>query len=226
MATTVTGTRTRENKRLGGNGLHGPNGKNGNGWRKNGDEDSGPKGFSPDTYRITMWVVLAAIIMMFVALSSAYIVLSGTDNVRPVRMPGMFFLSTGLILTSSFTIEAAKLSFKRSAEERSARWITLTLILGLAFLVSQLIGWKQLAAQGVYFAGHPHSSFFFLFTGLHGVHLLGGILALGYLVVRGFRNWQGSSVKKRKALTDVVSLYWHVMDGLWIWLFLLLLIWK
>ncbi len=226
MATTVTGTRTRESKGVGGPGLRGPNGKNGNGWRKNGAEDSERRGPSPDTYRITMWVVLASIIMMFVALSSAYIVLSGTDNWRPVRMPGMFFLSTGLILTSSVTIEAAKLSLKRRADEKSARWITVTLILGLAFLLSQLAGWRQLAAQGVYFAGHPHSSFFFIFTGLHGIHLLGGILALGYLVVRGFRNWQGTPTIKRKALTDVVSLYWHVMDGLWIWLFLLLLIWK
>jgi len=222
MATTVTGTRTKEKKGIGyGPGLPGPNGKNGNGWRKNGDEDSGKRRFSPEAYRITMWIILAAIIMMFVALSSVYIALPESDNWRPVKMPGMFFLSTAVILVSSATIEAARRSLQQTS---SARWLTVTLILGLAFLVSQLVGWTELRTQGVYFSGHPHSSFFFLFTGLHGVHLLGGILALTYVVARGWRDWKGTVAEKRRAITDVVSLYWHVMDGLWIWLFLLLLI--
>ena len=224
MATTVTGTRTKEKKRVGrGPGLPGPNGKNGNGWRKNGDENSGKRPFQPETYRITTWIILAAIIMMFVALSSAYIVLSGGDNWRPVRMPRMFFLSTALILSSSATIEAARRSLPKT---NSGRWLAVTLILGLAFLISQLLGWQDLRSQGVYLSGQPHSSFFFLFSGLHGVHLLGGVLALTYVVIRGLRDWQGTVAEKRKATTDAVSLYWHVMDGLWIWLFLLLLVWR
>jgi cytochrome c oxidase subunit 3 len=226
MATTVTGTKTKDSKAIvQGPGLPGSNGKNGNGWRKNGDEDSGRK-FSPETYRVTMWVILAAIIMMFVALSSAYIVLSGNDNWRPVRMPGMFFLSTGLILVSSGTMEAARRSLRPTGNQRSARWLTLTLVLGLVFLAAQLIGWRQLAVQGVYFTGQPHSSFYFLFTGLHGLHLIGGILALSYLVTRSLRNWQGTAAAKRKSLIESAALYWHVMDGLWIWLFLLLLVWR
>ena len=227
MATTVTGTRTKERTGLGqrGPGLPGPNGKNGNGWRKGGDDDRRRR-FSPEKYRITMWVVLAAIVMMFVALSSAYIVLSGNDQWRPIRMPKMFFLSTGIILASSATIQMAARSLRQEATGRYARWLAVTLLLGLGFLVSQLLGWRELVAQGVYFRGHPHSSFFFLFTGVHGVHLLGGILALTWLVAQGLRNRDEETGTKRKTLVEVVSLYWHVMDGLWIWLFLLLLVWS
>jgi len=173
-----------------------------------------------------MWVILAAIIMMFVALSSAYIVLSGGDRWQPIRMPGMFFLSTGLILVSSATMETARRSLKQAADRRYARWLALTLLLGVGFVVSQLFGWRQLVTQGVYFSGHPHSSFFFLFTGIHGVHLLGGIVALGDLVARGLRKANEAAGEKKEVLTDVVSLYWHVMDGLWVWLFLLLLLWR
>ncbi len=226
MATTVTGTRTKERTGIKrhGPGFPGSNGKNGNGWRKGGDDGAEPD-FSPEKYRITMWVLLAAIVMMFVALSSAFIVVSGTDQWRPIRMPKMFFLSTAIILLSSATIQTAARSLKQEARRRYERWLFVTLLLGLGFLVSQLLGWRELVAQGVYFSRHPHSTFFFLFTGVHGVHLLGGIFALSYLVARRQQKTDQRRGPKRKALVDVVSLYWHVMDGLWIWLFLLLLVW-
>jgi cytochrome c oxidase subunit 3 len=225
MAITVTGTKPRVDKKVsrGGSGFPGSNGGNGNGWKKNGG--GGPR-FSPQKYRITMWVLLAAIIMMFVALSSAYIVLSSSEQWRPVRMPRVFFLSTGIILLSSITLRTASKSLTEGAVDRYRRWLSLTLLLGLVFLVSQLFGWRELVAQGVYFSGQPHSSFFFLFTGLHGVHLAGGIVALLYLVAYGLRKRPEEFDKKGRALVDAMSLYWHVMDALWIWLFLLLLVWR
>jgi cytochrome c oxidase subunit 3 len=100
------------------------------------------------------------------------------------------------------------------------------LILGLAFLAAQLLGWRELAAQGVYFASHPHSSFFYFFTGVHGVHLLGGILALFYLVMRTRRDRNYLVSERNTTSAEVISLYWHTMDGLWLWLLMLLLIWK
>ncbi len=226
MATTVTSTKTVSKKEigLGGPRVPGPNGKNGNGWRGR-DDEGARRGFSPETYRVTMWVMLAAIVMMFVALSSAYIILSAGDQWRPVRMPRMFFLSTGIILVSSATIRTARRSLKQASEREYTRWLLVTLLLGLSFLVSQFLGWRQLVTQGVYFSGHPHSSFFYLFSGAHGVHVLGGLLALSYLFARALRGWKETAGEKREALTDVVSLYWHFMDGIWIWLFLLLLLW-
>ena len=203
----------------------GPNGdgSNGNGKRK---WFGGEKRFSKDTYRIAVWILLAAIVMIFVALGSAYIFLSGGAQWQPVRMPKAFILSTGLILISSGTIEAARREIHHENSQRYARWLLATLLLGAAFVCSQLVGWKQLVGEGVYLSGNPHSSFFYLFTGAHGIHLLGGMVALSYLALRARKLVFGVSSEKRVAATDAVSLYWHFMDGLWVALFLLLLFWK
>jgi cytochrome c oxidase subunit 3 len=170
-------------------------------------------------------MLLAAIVMVFVALGSSYIFLSGGENWHSVRMPRTFMLSTGLILASSATMETARRHLQRAEVVKYSRWLWLTLLLGFAFVSSQLLGWKQLVKEGVYFSRDPHSSFFYLFTGAHGIHLLGGMTAMSYLVLRG-RRMIGVSADKRLAATDSVSLYWHVMDGLWVALFLLLLIWN
>lgn len=229
MATTVTSTKTAEKRATrsgGGSQFPGPNGKGpkGNGW---GGGKKGPRpGLSPAAYRLTMWVVIAAIMMMFAALSSAYIILSVDAERRLVSMPRMFFLSTGIIMLSSFTIETAKRSLKREHESKYLRWIIATLVLGLVFLAAQLMGWRELAAQGVYFAGHPHSTFFYFFTGVHGVHLLGGIAGLSYLAIRARRQVKQVDDVPNQTSAGLMSLYWHTMDGLWVWLFMLLLIWK
>jgi len=229
MATTVTSTKTaekRETRSGGGSRFPGPNGK---GPKRNGNGDGrrGPRrGLSPEAYRLTMWVVIAAIVMMFAALSSAYIILS-FDAERPrVTMPRMFFLSTGIIILSSFTIETAKRSLKRENESRYRGWTIATLMLGLVFLAAQVMGWRELAAQGVYFASHPHSTFFYFFTAVHGVHLLGGIAGLSFLTIRARRSGRATKVIRRETSAGLMSLYWHTMDALWIWLFLLLLILK
>jgi cytochrome c oxidase subunit 3 len=164
--------------------------------------------------------------MMFVALVSSYIVLSGGEQWQPVRMPRTFTLSTALILVSSATMELARRRLREEDNRRYARWLLVTLVLSLAFVGSQLLGWKRLVAEGVYLSGNPHSSFFYLFTGAHGIHLLGGIVAVSYLAVRARRVLVGVSNEKRLAATDAISLYWHFMDGLWVSLFLLLLLWK
>ena len=212
-----------------GPGFPGPNGNGskGNGWRHK--KDDGPRrGLSLAAYRVMMWLLLGAVVMMFAALSSVYIALSGGDQWQPIRMPRMLILSTGLILTSSVTMSRARRSLKEAVQPgsdiRYRRFLLATLLLGLAFLASQLLGWRQLVADGVYFSGRPHSSFYYLFTGAHGVHLLGGILGLTYLVA-GTSRWSAQA-EKQQTFTDVVALYWHFMDGVWVWLFLLLFFWR
>ena len=168
-----------------GGGFPGPNGKKpgGNGFHGG---DRSKRKFSPATYRITMWVVLAAVVMMFAALSSVYI-MSSPEQRRPIAMPSMFFVSTGLILVSSGTIHRAKRSLQQDRPRAYLRWLLVTLALGIGFLGSQLVGWRELAKAGVYFAGHPRSSFFYFATALHGAHLLGGIGLVLYLVFRRLR---------------------------------------
>ena len=106
------------------------------------------------------------------------------------------------------------------------RWLLATLALGCGFLVSQLIGWRELARAGVYFAAHPRSTFFYIFTALHGAHLIGGIGLLLYLLLRKGRRILPLNDEKNLTWTSIVGIYWHAMDGIWIWLFLLLLIFK
>ena len=179
-------------------------------------------------YRIGIWVGLASIAMMFTSLSSAYIVRSGTAaDWLPLRIPRVMFVSTALILLSSVTIEVARRKLKQSFSQAYSKYLLLTAVLGLAFLGSQLIAWRQLTSQGIYVSSHPHSSFFYLLTGAHGVHIAGGLLALTFLWFRSRRqSHEPAFVAKRQATADAVSIYWHFMDGLWIYLFLLLFLWR
>ena len=224
MATMVTSTKKETDKGIGPGGrFPGPNGKpGGNGWK---GEDGSKRKFSPARYRITMWVLLAAVVMMFAALSSSYIILSSGES-PPVAMPRMFLVSTVLILFSSWTFQRSKRSLQRELTRAHMKWLLLTLALGLGFLVSQFMGWRELARAGAYFAGHPKSTFFYLATALHGVHLIGGIGLLFYLLVRSRKLLLPLNAEKHSTWTGVVGLYWHTMDGIWLWLLLLLLIFK
>src|SRR5258708_3979560 len=227
MATTVTGTKPLTKTGIGG----GPNprGPNGNGSRKrNGHEPAFPDPhWSANRYRIGMWVAMAAILMMFTALSSAYIVRAASSNDwQALRMPRILLLSTALIVISSGTLEAARRKLKEALHSAHKRWLLVTVALGFGFLMSQLLAWRQLVRQGVYVASNPHSSFFYLMTATHGVHLMGGLVALVYLSLRtrrtSARRKNPLAIEKRQAAADAITLYWHFMDFLWIYLFVLL----
>jgi len=227
MAATATGTDKIVDVGLGG----GPRPKNGNGFhRPNGGKDGNdePFRFSPARYRIGVWVAIGSILMLFVALTSAYIVRSASANDwRPIAMPKVLWLSTALIAVSSLTIEVSRRSLKQQQECRYGLWLVLTTVLGLAFLGSQLTAWRQLVRQGVYLASNPYNSFFYLFTAAHGLHLFGGILALSYLLLRTTK--KRSTVDgelRRVGAADAVTIYWHFMDVLWVGLFALLLFWR
>ena len=185
--------------------------------------------FIGNRYRIGMLVSLASIAMLFTSLSSAYIVRSGvTYDWFPIAVPRVMFGSTALIILSSVAIEIARRKLRQSLPGAYSKYLLLGGLLGLGFLVSQLIAWRQLAAQGIYISTHPHSSFFYVLTGAHAVHLAGGLLALTFLFLRSLRppldkpGW----VSKRQAAADAVSIYWHFMGALWIYLFLLLFLWR
>src|SRR5713101_6316845 len=116
-------------------------------------------------YRIGAFVMIAGIVMLFTALSSAYIVRAASaQDWRPLAMPRVLWLSTALIVLSSGAIEAARRNLKRLLNDAYARWLFITTMLGVGFLASQLFAWRQLAGQGVYLASNPHSSFFYLLT--------------------------------------------------------------
>jgi cytochrome c oxidase subunit III len=226
MAATVTSTERVIDAAIGG----GPRSRSGNGFHKNGggSGDDGMPKYSPARYRIGAWVAVASIVMLFTALSSAYIVRSASGNDwHPIVMPKVLWLSTALILISSVTMERSRRSLKQQANEGYGRWLMLTVALGLGFLAAQVIAWRQLIRQGVYMASNPHSSFFYLFTAAHGLHLLGGILALTYLLFRTTHKRDTVEGELRRiGAADAATIYWHFMDGLWVCLFALLFLWK
>ncbi len=226
MATMVSTKPLTKKGAIGGSKLPGPNG---NGSRRDGKgDDFQLPDSSASRYRLGMWVAMAAILMMFTALTSAYIVRAASANdwvTLPV--PPVLWISTALILISSATLETAKRALNRHANSTYRQWLAITSVLGTAFLISQLLAWRQLVRQGVYIASNPHSSFFYLLTATHGLHLAGGLLALLYLLIRRRINQRDeTSVEKRVAAAGAVTLYWHFMDALWIYLFLLLFLWR
>ena len=225
MAATATGTDQVVKAGIGG----GPRPRNGNGFHKNGGGgDDTPLRFSPARYRIGVWMAIGSILMLFVALISAYVVRSASsDDWHRIAAPKVLWLSTALLLTSSFTIELSRRSLKSKNESGYSLWLMNTVILGIAFVGSQLLAWRQLVRQGAYLASNPYNSFFYLFTAAHGVHVLGGLCALAYLVIRtrGRRNSVEAELRRLGA-ADAVTVYWHFMDVLWIGLFMLLTLWK
>jgi len=220
---TKKAARGKGERRAGGNGN--PPQRNGGGF---GGSGSGSEGSSEDRYRIGMWVALAAILMMFTALTSAYIVrAAGASDWKPIAMPRLLWASTALIFVSSITFELARKGLKRNDQQAYGRWLLLTVLFGLGFLCTQFLAWRQLVAQGVYLSSNPHSAFFYLLTALHGLHLLGGIVALDYLLLHAWRRRAPEQIgPRRAAAAGAVAIYWHFMDGLWIFLFLLLFLWR
>jgi cytochrome c oxidase subunit 3 len=186
------------------------------------------KSTAENRYSMGMWVALAAILMMFTSLTSAYIVRAASSNDwRPIAMPRILLLSTAFIIISSASIEIARRKLKSAQKTSYKRWLLLTTALGVGFLGSQLMAWKQLVGQGIYVASNPHSSFFYLLTATHGLHLLGGLLAVSYLLVRTRKlQVNNQAPAGPQAAVGAVTLYWHFMDVLWIYLFLLLFFWK
>jgi cytochrome c oxidase subunit 3 len=183
---------------------------------------------SPDKYRTGMLVALAGVSMFFTGLTSAYVVRAGTWNDwRPVAMPRLLWVSTGIILLSSLSFEGARRALKVGQNVAFKRWLLVTVVLGLGFLATQLMAWRELAAAGVYLASNPHGTFFYVLTAAHGLHLLGGILALDYLLLR---TWRGrreeNGARQRVAVVNAAALYWHFMFGVWVYLFLLLFLWR
>jgi cytochrome c oxidase subunit 3 len=219
----------RGNGRGNGGGGGGPNGPGGPGSGGGGE----PRRFSPDRYRLGVLVGLASILMMFTALASAYVVRSGmptSTDWRGGEMPSFAYLSTALIILSSLTFTRAHAALRHEESAGYRLWLGVTLLLGLGFLSSQILAWRELVGRGLYLASNPHSSFFYVLTGLHALHLAGGIVALALLYAYARRaGGAGENVDvdvKRRTLTEVVGTYWHFMDALWVVLFLLLLFWR
>ena len=196
------------------------------GWRNLVPADGDPRAvqdYSPPPASTGIWVVVYAITMTFAALTSALIVRKGSSlDWQSFTLPSILYLNTALILGSSVTLEIAR---RRVATfmggitipgESPARWLYITLVFGLLFVTGQYVAWSRLRAEGLYLATNPSSSFFYLLTATHVLHVRGGLVGLLYVIGKLRKS------ELRRSTLDAASRYWHFVDILWVYLLLLL----
>jgi len=166
-------------------------------------------------HKFTLWVGIGSILMMFAGLTSAYIIKRNQVNWQTFELPVAFWWSTAVILASSLTIFLALRSFKERLIHRYRMFMITTLVLGLLFIVLQVIGFSRIWAQGISFTGSVSYSFLYVIVGLHALHVLGGIIALIVMLAKAYsgrvRNYSVVPV-------ELISIYWHFVDILWLYL--------
>ncbi len=169
-----------------------------------------------------VWVAIAAIVMLFAALTGVMMIRKRiSEEWVATALPPIVYWNSVVLLVSSLTLEFSRGSLTAGLSRRFFVWLYVTLALGIAFVAGQVIAWRELAQRGVYLATDPSSSFFYLLTGAHALHLLGGIIALIILVVQAPKIARGL---RRRTLLDGTAVYWHFMYGLWVYILLLLVL--
>ena len=168
-------------------------------------------------HKFSLWVGIGAIIMMFAGLTSAYIVKREQPAWTSFVMPIAFYYSLAVMLISSVTIYLAGKSFRERRMVRYRKLVAATAILGVVFMLLQFLGFRHLWLSGITLHGSGAGQFLYIIAGLHGLHVLGGVIALLSLWLRA-----GNARIRSYNLVpvDVVSTYWHFVDLLWVYLFI------
>jgi cytochrome c oxidase subunit III len=173
--------------------------------------------------KFAMWLFIGSVVMLFASLTSAYIVRQAEGNWLYFELPGILTISTIVILLSSVTMQWAYWSAKKDSLQLVKTLVLITTLLGVSFLVLQFYGWKDLVANQVYLVGNPSGSFLYVITGLHGLHIISAIVYLMIVLVSTFR-FQVHS--KNLLQMEMCTTYWHFLGGLWLYLFVFLLLYR
>lgn len=171
-------------------------------------------------YKFALWVAMASILMMFAGFTSAYIVKRADSNWLEFKLPPIFWVSTAVILLSSLTIHLAGKSFKARQMNQYKVLMNVTVVLGILFTVLQWFGFQYLQNHGVKLIGNnsnPAGSFLGVITGVHILHVLGGVVVL---LVMFFRAYNRRTINYSTLPLEVVTTYWHFVDAIWIYLFI------
>jgi cytochrome c oxidase subunit 3 len=171
-------------------------------------------------HKFTLWVAIGSILMMFAGLTSAYIVKRSQASWLMIEIPMMFWYSTATILASSVTVQLALKALKKREMINYRRLLAVTAVLGVLFIVLQIVGFRQFAAQDIRLVGagsNASYSFLLAISGLHGIHVLGGVVALVVIAIRALN----SSTRSYSSVPlEIAATYWHFVDALWIYLFI------
>ena len=173
--------------------------------------------------KFAMWLFIASVLMLFMALTSAYIVRQAEGNWVYFELPGLFYTTSIVIVLSSVTMQLAYWAAKKDNLERVKLMMAFTTILGFVFLVGQYYGWKALIADRIFLVGNPSGSFVYVITGLHALHIISAIVFLIIVLVATFRYKVHS---RNLAQIEMCATYWHFLGGLWLYLFVFLILYR
>lgn len=171
--------------------------------------------------KFALWLFIVTVVMIFASLTSAYIVRQSEGNWLEFDLPEIFWYTSGIIVASSITLHWAYLAAKRDELNQVRVGMFLTTLLGVAFLVGQWYSWVALVDRDVYFVGNPSGSFLYVFTGLHAIHLISGVIFLIIVLISSFRYKVHSKDMTRM---EMCATYWHFLGGLWLYLFMFLML--
>ncbi len=180
-----------------------------------------------DAKKFALWAGLASIVMFFIGITSAFIVkkvaAQAAGNWKEFAIPTWFYFSTAVIIVSSLTYWMAVRAFKVNNRSQFQILLLVTTILGALFLTMQYLGWTRLVEIGIYLGGAQSTasgSFFYVISGAHAAHILGGLVFLLIATIKSFIKPLSSF---KSASIDMIGTYWHFVDILWIYLFILLI---
>jgi cytochrome c oxidase subunit III len=176
---------------------------------------------SVNPQRFALWLFIVSITMIFASMTSAYVVKKADGNWLLITFPELFKITSVIIVISSITMHVAYLAAKNNQIKTLKVALLSTLVLAVGFVIGQYQSWGELVAQDIYFVGNPAGSFIYVFTGLHVLHLVGGILFLAIVIFRAFKYRVHS---KNLLSIELCTTYWHFLGGLWLYLYLFLII--
>lgn len=169
--------------------------------------------------KFALWLFMVTVVMLFAAWTSAYIVRQSEGNWLEYDLPEVFWITSGIVVLSSISLQWAYLSAKKDNFVQLRVGMVTTVLLGIAFLVGQWYSWVALVDREVFFVGNPAGSFLYVLTGMHGIHLISGLLFLIIVVISTF-NMKVHS--KSMVVMEMATTYWHFLGGLWLYLFMFL----
>lgn len=179
------------------------------------------KPLSMNPKKFVLWLFIVSIVMLFASLTSAYIVRQSEGDWLQFDLPNILWFNSGIILLSSFSMQWAYWAAKKDHLNMVKVAMVITTILAISFLIGQWNAWGVLVDHEVYFVGNPGGSFIYVLTGLHAAHLISGVVFILIVLIQTFRYKVHS---KRMNLMEMCATYWHFLDGLWLYLFIFLLL--
>ena len=185
------------------------------------EEPKKPRAMNPRKFG--MWLFLSTVVMVFASLTSAYIVRRAEGDWKDFSLPSLFTWTSVIIVLSNVTIQAAYYQARKGAAGVYKMLLSVTFLFGTLFLVGQFYAWKQLVAASIYLVGNPSESFVYVLSGLHGLHIVSALIYLAIVWASASRVIDG---KFNHFQLELCVTYWHFLGGLWLYLFVFLMLYR